>query len=224
MNFNPRAPCGARRYPSPAASVPFPISIHAPRVGRDHTAVVGQRLAFDFNPRAPCGARRLKTLSGGTVSNFNPRAPCGARRRTNLLLLRPSIFQSTRPVWGATFVVLDVKPQFFEFQSTRPVWGATDLDDAKDNAADDFNPRAPCGARQPVAAFSLPLPVISIHAPRVGRDSHRQSCGGRHPHFNPRAPCGARPRHCYLAQGRRPISIHAPRVGRDGARRRARGL
>ena len=56
------------------------------------------------------------------------------------------------------------------FQSTRPVWGAT------------FLPR-PIGD----------LPEISIHAPRVGRDSvlTAENCLKRN--FNPRAPCGARP-------------------------------
>ena len=57
------------------------ISIHAPHTGRDnapngHTAATG-----DFNPRAPYGARPLQ------VDSF---------RIVNL-------FQSTRPIRGATF-------------------------------------------------------------------------------------------------------------------------
>ena len=58
-----------------------------------------------------------------------------------------SVFQSTRPVWGATptgggFGALQ------RFQSTRPVWGAT----------------APVASHRRVSG-------ISIHAPRMGRDS-----------------------------------------------------
>ena len=34
-DFNPRAPCGARRAPDPRLSGYVPISIHAPRAGRD---------------------------------------------------------------------------------------------------------------------------------------------------------------------------------------------
>ena len=83
------------------------------------------------------------------------------------------------------------------FQSTRPVWGATRI------------------ARRYGRAHS-----VSIHAPRVGRDTPcgftrpprtsfnpRAPCGAR-PHlgrrwadrcrFNPRAPCGARPRNKFL--------------------------
>ncbi len=56
-DFNPRAPCGARRAES-------------------HT----KKPASNFNPRAPCGARpRLGQGLGINTYDFNPRAPCGAR-------------------------------------------------------------------------------------------------------------------------------------------------
>ena len=60
--------------------------------------------------------------------------------------------------------------------------------------------------------------AISIHAPRVGRDSGRATRTRTKSDFNPRAPCGARPR-CYhgILQSVY-ISIHAPRVGRDNCR------
>ena len=59
------------------------ISIHAPRVGRDDL--------FDF-----LGLRGFK--------HFNPRAPCGARPHLTIAKFACLIFQSTRPVWGATIV------------------------------------------------------------------------------------------------------------------------
>ena len=55
------------------------------------------------------------------------------------------------------------------FQSTRPVWGATNpfcIDDLTDS--------------------------VSIHAPRVGRDTSAEETGFSISSFNPRAPCGAR--------------------------------
>ena len=105
-DFNPRAPCGARRYTGGAteSSLLFQstrpvwgatfngllcfqynagISIHAPRVGRDDL--------FDF-----LGLRGFK--------HFNPRAPCGARPHLTIAKFACLIFQSTRPVWGATIV------------------------------------------------------------------------------------------------------------------------
>ena len=55
-----------------------------------------------------------------------------------------------------------------------------------------FNPRAPCGARQRQHDALLRQPLISIHAPRAGRDWSSGDKGCRHG-----------------------ISIHAPRAGRD---------
>ena len=167
-------------------------------------------------------------------------------------------FQSAHPVRGATFFGFRILPAPL-FQSTRPVWGATATPRPCSGWRTNFNPRAPCGARpralrDPVRRFQ-----ISIHAPRVGRDfayfrhlrrrryfNPRAPCGARRAtgaavravsHFNPRAPCGAR---LFWAGGLSPlfrfqstrpvwgattkeempvpkekISIHAPRVGRD---------
>ena len=78
------------------------ISIHAPHAGRDRERNPALLLGQNFNPRAPCGAR-LSTGSKG-----------------NAVLL----FQSTRPLRGATLIDADLLEDQF-----------------------DFNPRAPCGAR-----------------------------------------------------------------------------
>ena len=59
-----------------------------------------------FNPRAPCGARLSELLQFIILINFNPRAPCGARRMTFFSVSAQSlVFQSTRPVRGATLMV-----------------------------------------------------------------------------------------------------------------------
>ena len=78
------------------------ISIHAPRAGRDVPQSGTSTVCSHFNPRAPCGARRIAATVATPIS----------------------IFQSTRPVRGAT-------------QSKYP--GCSVLTN--------FNPRAPCGAR-----------------------------------------------------------------------------
>ena len=123
-SFNPRAPCGARRVRGPiglvltrfqstrpvwgATSIVLvlrarhKVSIHAPRVGRDLISRIRDRGGLSFNPRAPCGARRQSASQPLKPHCFNPRAPCGAR-----LILRPTLrdgymFQSTRPMRGAT--------------------------------------------------------------------------------------------------------------------------
>ena len=55
------------------------------------------------------------------------------------------------------------------FQSTRPAWGATET----------------------AELFNVEL-LISIHAPRVGRDVEENKVSDAVMHFNPRAPRGAR--------------------------------
>ena len=79
-----------------------------------------------------------------------------------------------------------------------------------------FNPRAPCGARLTSRMYTLsaasfqstrpmrgatlipelairPMATISIHAPHAGRDHPPILKPYQEMYFNPRAPCGARP-------------------------------
>ena len=124
-DFNPRAPCGAR----------LACDLYV------------RGLMTDFNPRAPCGARPPRSSAGRQRHDFNPRAPCGARREKKKRNAPVKIFQSTRPVWGATrrsprqLMRLPISihaprvgrdtlfpenaVRLGAFQSTRPVWGAT---------------------------------------------------------------------------------------------------
>ena len=75
------------------------------------------------------------------------------------------VFQSTRPVRGATSKFVERADPDRPFQSTRPVRGATLGVD-----------------RNGV------LRVISIHAPREGRDVELLAKMSRSSYFNPRAP------------------------------------
>ena len=123
--FNPRAPCGARprrlirptprptfqstrpvrgaTSNSPHLKTPKTISIHAPRAGRDTARLPPICSASNFNPRAPCGARRRPAPKAPKQTrHFNPRAPCGARPSFITPSSQQSLFQSTRPVRGAT--------------------------------------------------------------------------------------------------------------------------
>ena len=191
--FNPRAPYGARPETAAHGRLKRGISIHAPRMGRDRDG--GQTdLRCGFQSTRPVwGATRLLIASGKLrrrisihaphagrdpprrlwslrrIPYFNPRAPCGARLWTACTPARRSVFQSTRPMRGATMQRVQrghdrvisihaphagrdlgrVSMGFIppEFQSMRPVWGATH-------------------SRSSTAA----LCAISIHAPRMGRD------------------------------------------------------
>ena len=193
MDFNPRAPCGARlrdygswtvtlRFQStrpvwgatigPASRMGFvDISIHAPRVGRDPSRYLST-LILPISIHAPRVGRDL--ASWYTILAkvyFNPRAPCGARQ--------------AEAGGGA-------------------------------RSCQNFNPRAPCGAR-PSRTFTLRtgLSYISIHAPRVGRDQWRALHVGAYYAISIHAPRVGRDKQVgYVITGKA-ISIHAPRVGRD---------
>ena len=101
-DFNPRAPCGARRAAPCLSHKGICISIHAPRAGRDRRFWRCSRRPRYFNPRAPCGARQTYPMWELENTNFNPRAPCGARLARRWQSFIRGRFQSTRPVRGAT--------------------------------------------------------------------------------------------------------------------------
>ena len=123
-----------------------PISIHAPRVGRDCTLAAATGRPPYFNPRAPCGARRLpaeRISCAGRISihaprvgrdwqiphtarasaHFNPRAPCGARPDGRNQLRQRVDFNPRAPCGARRFSSSFVR------------------------CPHNFNPRAPCGAR-----------------------------------------------------------------------------
>ena len=78
-----------------------------------------------FNPRSPCGERPFHAGGAGQqVVHFNPRSPCGERLAQR-----------------------DERIAKLEFQSTLPVWGATWLKSSSVNSFAYFNPRSPCGER-----------------------------------------------------------------------------
>ena len=147
------------------------ISIHAPHTGRDCPGFRGFCGAGYFNPRAPYGARLV-------------------------------------PCYGDT-------PAAAVFQSTRPIRGATSGNNRLKLGKQNFNPRAPYGARLIFSASLVPCYGISIHAPHTGRDPSGQFGYSSTTNFNPRAPYGAR-LCCLAADGCvSRISIHAPHTGRD---------
>ena len=169
INFNPRAPCGARLQGGTIKYWTSAISIHTPRVGRDDIRPAGGVFMHDFNPHAPCGARLCKMQSRRPSKYFNPHAPCGARPYDELVAALNAGFQSTRPVWGATALVVSmsgrVRISIHTPRVGRDRARAIDL-----YKRQDFNPRAPCGARRSPVSVQRARSAISIHAPRVGRD------------------------------------------------------
>ena len=94
--FNPRAPHGARRpsaaisgrlpsvsihAPSQALAHDLPVSIHAPRTGRDMRGKTERGAKTEFQSTRPArGATMDGMRTPDAILSFNPRAPHGARR------------------------------------------------------------------------------------------------------------------------------------------------
>ena len=198
------------------------ISIHAPRVGRDELLVVEHPDAVGISIHAPRVGRD----------------DCAGRRRRSAVR-----FQSTRPVWGATGSVLCAFWCGY-ISIHAPRVGRDHLPLRRCCPGSYFNPRAPCGARPArcwhtgrLTQFQSTRPVwgatadgdardrhrrISIHAPRVGRDTGSRDCRAAQKNFNPRAPCGARRSHTRSAsllhrafQSTRPVWGATTRSGRS---------
>ena len=124
--FNPRAPCGARRG------------------GRNFNCP----LSVDFNPRAPCGARQLVNQRGHIFAGISTHAPLAGRDHSlfSFPTMHP-LFQPTRPLRGAT----TPEPHsvlFIDISTHAPLAGRDPQQMRYVVFSADFNPRAPCGARQ----------------------------------------------------------------------------
>ena len=205
--------------------------------------------------------RGTRPISPSRISIHAPRVGRDRRQRTRWS--RPSIFQSTRPVWGATairgararaeaisihaprvgrdkgrgenlVVTLDISihaprvgrdcgrhhtdDRAKRFQSTRPVWGAT-WDQITDMAAAVFQSTRPVWGATMVCHHYHRSLLISIHAPRVGRDATASTRIWRCVTFQSTRPVWGATRRNDKERTIKMISIHAPRVGRDYRRR-----
>ena len=100
---------------------------------------------------------------------FQSTRPVWGATRGDVFGILAAVFQSTRPVWGATrLATANLSAQIF--QSTRPVWGATIISEICEWYVSKFQSTRPVWGATLAAAGVLPALAISIHAPRVGRD------------------------------------------------------
>ena len=188
-----------------------------PREGHDKATTITNFTSINFNPRAPRGARQVVSpYSPAAKKHFNPRAPRGARPLSGTMpvITRPISIHVPREGHDAADtgttghqgisihvpreghdVTVSVNRGFnLRFQSTCPARGTTRSGVTIENITDDFNPRAPRGARPNTARLKPPEGVISIHVPREGHDKYHRHKAHEHP-----------------------ISIHVPREGHDSA-------
>ena len=146
LNFNPRAPCGARQVVRQRARVRLRFQSTRPVWGATDGGSVEPVVRRFQSTRPVWGATRRRPSAGASPAisihaprvgrddrshrvqarfcNFNPRAPCGARRYipsacSDLIYFNP------RAPCGARRFSAGYTTKNRRFQSTRPVWGAT---------------------------------------------------------------------------------------------------
>ena len=192
VRFNPRSPCGERRYNPLKARRMAVVSTHAPLAGSDvgkwsrrhpercfnprspcgerpMTASRITRSAMSFNPRSPCGERPMRGFQSWWTMCFNPRSPCGERqfRRAGRQSYRS--FNPRSPC-GERPVTSNVREVMFLFQPTLPLRGATGYPAWQARTLSRFNPRSPCGERRLLPFRPLQCARVSTHAPLAGSD------------------------------------------------------
>ena len=168
--FNPRAPCGARRYLPQGIRYPHKISTHAPLAGRD-----------------------MPPKRRNQHENISTHAPLAGRDQEGKQAYGSNEqFQPTRPLRGATDIRLDIRLPQKQFQPTRPLRGATTSFVMSTTISRAISTHAPLAGRDGVVAHIAESPAISTHAPLAGRDAAASSLLPFFFDFNPRAPCGAR--------------------------------
>ena len=147
------------------------ISIHAPHAGRD---VPGPPASEPSGP------------------DFNPRAPCGARPCALVMISRSKVFQSTRPMRGATNSPL-CRAYAACISIHAPHAGRDHIRSSSRRSKSNFNPRAPCGARLTASTAGSSRTPFQSTRPMRGATSAARKRRPQRRYFNPRAPCGARP-------------------------------
>ena len=191
MDFNPRAPYGARRCSSfPSALEPLFQSTCPVRGTTDDVFLL----------------RR-----GDGISIHVPRTGHDCHIGASLHVDRISIHV---PRTGHDNALFEKINKELEFQSTCPVRGTTLLCQVlRHNVRISIHvPRT--GHDAGISAYSIVLKYFNPRAP-YGARRRRGWHGLRHFHFNPRAPYGARHGRARLGTVGHDISIHVPRTGHD---------
>ena len=167
--FNPRTPCGVRRFSFLSTGILYKkISIHAPLAGCD----IGCIAAFATDnisihaPLAGCDLNLYKSFGLVYISIHAPLAGCD-------------------PEPGAW----DYLGQTISIHA--PLAGCDHNGAAGWAGHPNFNPRTPCGVRREPRRYA-DVCAISIHAPLAGCDERRLGRGIPNQNFNPRTPCGVR--------------------------------
>ena len=213
---NPRAPRGARLRPSPNGMLRFRPGFNprAPRgARRGLEGLVAEQLLFQSTrPAAGAGSEvSSPALHEINVSIHAPRAGRDPVELGTQPIHHPvSIHAPRAGSWSFAGLFLGVNRNLVSIHAPRAGRGARGFTTSR-RAGFGFNPRAPRGARLQRSTTNAHTRasvitrsaqallfeyIVSIHAPRAGRDNHLSAITQVSDSFA--------------------VSIHAPRAGRDG--------
>ena len=161
------------------------------------------------------GSDSLPPCPKWTRVDFNPRSPCGERLAYRRRCGSGHRFQSTLPVWGATWQAVRLQLYHADFNPRSPCGERRFLSQLLHAASADFNPRSPCGERPITTLTTSPTSTISIHAPRVGSDVTPLTVCTTDFRFQSTLPVWGATAQATGQAMIGHISIHAPRVGSD---------
>ena len=189
--FNPRAPCGARRWALSCFHISFDISIHAPHAGRDTAPATFLAFLMPFQSTRPMRGATTTVTKTRTTTTFQSTRPMrGATEGTpnpshnsHISIHAPHAGRDPAEVYCTFSYTISIHaPHAGRDSRRRRCWrqgrhfnprapcGARPVHFLSMVAGRDFNPRAPCGARLGILGNYDPVIVISIHAPHAGRD------------------------------------------------------
>ena len=148
IGFNPRTPCGVRHCgPGPTAPRAKFQSTHSLR-SATVKPIEAIAAGCSFNPRTPCGVRPVRRSRGDTLPMFQSTHSLRSATGRRVTAQRRSEFQSTHSLRSAT---VQVAVRILHYRvSIHALLAECDLAKAAFKSMPCcFNPRTPCGVRQP---------------------------------------------------------------------------
>ena len=131
-----------------------PVSIHAPRVGRDWLCPSGEPTPPKVSIHAPRVGRDVGRIQNARRHGcFNSRAPRGARLQLNFAPASTALVSIHAPHVGRDIQISEIFSVF------------------------SVSIHAPRMGRDPYSFLNLFVVCVSIHAPRMGRDSSTSETG-----------------------------------------------
>ena len=187
--FNPRSPHGERLF-TRLQTLPYGISIHAPRMGSDCPLTVFWSVAIIsiHAPRMGSDFVLACAISASSISIHAPRMGSDFAGYVDNPVM--PIFQSTLPAWGATLIANSIYtfPLYFNPRSPHGERRAHRVHRASES---DFNPRSPHGERRSRSYIFVGSTNFNPRSPHGERHTSREAKIVLK-NFNPRSPHGER--------------------------------